>query len=74
MVIVRALADHGTTGTTETTVQLQSVYSTCVHTTGCTTQSEIDKENLHKHVAMKTTPKILETAQKTVQIISSIAI
>ena len=39
---IRALADH------RTTVQSQSVYSTCVHTTGCTTQSEIKQENWHE--------------------------
>ena len=52
IVVCLALADKGTT------VQSQSVYSTCVHTTGCTTQPVIDKENKHKHEAMKTTPKM----------------
>ena len=39
---VRAQADH------RTTVQSQLVYSTCVHTTECTTQSEIKQENWHQ--------------------------
>ena len=41
-IIICQDADHNTT--------VQSVCRTCIHTTGCTTQSDIAQENWHLHV------------------------